>query len=275
MKSMRSLVRSVISEVEPTRAAFEDGAMQNFFSEVKVLVDGAFGAMENEVQSVTGKNDEWKQRAMERGLMFMANPGNEKIIIDSIAEIDDVGELTKLYFAVMHNYARDRVSTRDLMNVNYEPFGRFIAKLYRELAGDNVMKQEYFKTMSYTEKDSFLSGVLKRVMKRSVVWPTGIKPASVYPITPHDSVSQIKPPSRRQQSVAASKVGESVAKVVTAAATEELSPESLNKHNNRSRFSAFKTPSVVPLQPKVVAVSMDRNNTEKRRSVAPSCVSNE
>lgn len=278
MNSMRSLVRSVISEVEPSRDMFGDETMQTFFSQVKVLVSGAFGALENEVQSVTGKSDEWKQRAMERGLTFMADSANENAIIDSIADTEDVcRSLTSLYFSAMHNFVRDRVSKRDLMSMNYEPFGSFIAKLYRHLAADKVMRHEYFKSMSYADKDKFLADMLRRAMENSVVWPNGKMsnptPASVFkkPLTPKDSVSNISrlqsvAPSKHQ-SVAASRVGQSVAKVVTAAATgEPLSSESLRKHDSRSRFSAFKPASVVRdsgLQTKVIAVSMDHSRTGK------------
>lgn len=277
MNSMRSLVRSVISDVDPSREMFSDTTMQTFFSEVKVLVGGAFGALEHEVQSVTDKSDEWKKRAMERGLMFMADRANENTIIDSIAETDDVCQsLTNLYFSAMHSFVRDRVSKRDMMNMNYEPFGKFIARLYRQIASDNVMKHEYFKTMSYTDKDKFLADMLRQVMQKSVSWPSSHKPFST-PLTPDDSVSNIcKPdstvpaPSRAPSrvgsvvgSVVASRVGESVARVVTAAATE-----------NPSRFSAFKPASVVALKPKMIPVTMDHSRTGKNPSVT-SCVSNE
>lgn len=279
---MRSLVRSVISEVEPTREVFGDETMQTFFSQVKVLVGGAFGALESEVQSVTGKSDDWKKRAMERGLTFMADADNEHAIIDSIAETDDVcRSLTNLYFSAMHSFVRDRVSKRDLMSMNYEPFGSFIAKLYRQLASDKVMKHEYFKTMSYSDKDKFLADMLRRVMQKSVVWPAGAKsdptPTSVFqtPLTPNDSVSNISKPCRvsRAGSVAASRVGQSVAKVVTAAATDGLSPDSLREHNNKSRFSAFKPASV--LGTKVIEVSMDRSRVGKPQASVATNVTTE
>jgi hypothetical protein len=270
---------------------FSDETIQTFFSQVKVLVSGAFGALETEVQSVTGKSDEWKKRAMEKGLAFMADSNNEHAIIDSIAETEDVcRSLTNLYFSAMHNFVRDRVTKRDLMSMNYEPFGSFIARLYRQLASDDVMKHEFFKTMSYSDKDKFLADMLRRVMQNSVRWPSkgNATSTSVFnkPITPSDSVSNVAPkPSRvgesvapsRVQSVAASRVGESVAKVVTAAATgNELSARSLRDHNNRSRFSAFKPASVVRdsgLKTKVIAVSMDHSRAGKTQSVAASRVS--
>jgi hypothetical protein len=287
MNSMRSLVRSVISEVEPSREVFGDETMQTFFSQVKVLVSCAFGALETEVQSVTGKSDEWKKRAMDRGLTFMADEANEDTIIDSVAETDDVcRSLSTLYYSAMNSFVRDRVSKRQLMSMDYEPFGVFIAKLYRYLAGDKAMKHEYFKSMSYSDKDTFLADMLRRVMENAVRWPADAKPTpkSVFstPLTPNDSVSNIsklKPPQVKSVATSrvmedASRVGNSVAKVVTAAATDGLSSDSLREHNSRSRFSAFKQPSVVALKPKVIAVSMDTSRTGKTQSVAASRVSN-
>lgn len=312
--TMRSLVRSVISEVPGNQDAaaasshFGDETIQTFFAEVKGLVNAAFGALNDEVKSVPGKSDDWRQRAMGRGLTFMADRSNEGAIINSVVESDDAcRSLTNLYFSAMNKFVQNRASKQELMNINFVPFGKFIASLYRQLANDNHMKTTFFQSMSYAEKDAFLADTLRRVMQKSIIWPassssssssskfsvatTTVKPASESyfskPLTPSDSVSNISKPAAAVPSVAPTAsvvVGQSVAaKVVKAAVDGEdgLSPETLQKHNNKSsRFSAFKTASVIGgggdkhRDTKVITLSqMDRHSIPQKKSVANSHVS--
>ena len=282
---MRSLVRSVISEVEPDSIPATPGnlvsgsPMHLFFVKVKALVNAAFGALNDEVRSVTGRSEEWQKRAMDRGLKFMSARDNEAAIISSVAESDEACRtLTDMYFSAMNSFARGLVSKREMMDVNYKPFGSFIASLYRQLANDDNMKKNYFTTMSYSEKDAFLADALRRVMNKAVVLPKGMalpQSQSVFakPLTPNDSVSNISQlPDRASavHSVAASVVGQSVASKAFEAATQ-LVPDTLKEHESKagkperpdtsSRFSKFKQPSVVSatqrptLKPKVITMT--------------------
>lgn len=302
--NMRSLVRSVISEVPGNQDAasshFGDETIQTFFAEVKGLVNAAFGALNDEVRSVPGKSEGWRERAMGRGLTFMADRSNEGAIINSVVESDDAcRSLTNLYFSAMNKFVQNRASKQELMNINFVPFGKFIASLYRQLANDDHMKTTFFKSMSYAEKDAFLADTLRRVMQKSIVWPassssskisvaTTVKPApeSYFskPLTPSDSVSNISKPAVPSVAPTASVVvGQSVAaKAVKAAVNGEdgLSPETLQKHNKKSsRFSSFKTASVIgggdQRDTKVITLSqMDRHSTTAhKKSVANSNMS--
>lgn len=183
--TMRSLVRSVISEVPGNQDAaaasshFGDETIQTFFAEVKGLVNAAFGALNDEVKSVPGKSDDWRQRAMGRGLTFMADRSNEGAIINSVVESDDAcRSLTNLYFSAMNKFVQNRASKQELMNINFVPFGKFIASLYRQLANDNHMKTTFFQSMSYAEKDAFLADTLRRVMQKSIIWPASSSSSS-------------------------------------------------------------------------------------------------
>ena len=277
--TMRSLVRSVISEVPAAThgAQFSDEVVQNFFIEIKSLVQSAFGALDEEVKSFPGKSREWKQKAMAKGLVFIGS--NEATIIDTVADSDDAClTLTNLYFSAMNRFLRVHVSRRDLMSANIIPFGKFIATLYRKLAYDENMKSgAFFNSMSYLEKDSFLADTLRKVMQETVNVKLTSSPsttsnsnASVFsnPITPSDSVSNInivaKPPPlpHRQQSVAPSVVmGKSVAaKAMQAVVDTETHRSRADKHPS-SRFSSFKQASVIgDPKTKVITVSkIDRH----------------
>ena len=295
--TMRSLVRSVISEVPGNQDAdaspyFGDETIQTFFAEVKGLVNAAFGALNDEVKSVPGKSEGWRARAMGRGLTFMADRSNEGAIINSVVESDDAcRSLTNLYFSAMNKFVQDRASKQELMNINFVPFGKFIASLYRQLANDDNMKTTFFRSMSYAEKDAFLADTLRRVMQKSIVWPTAssssrisvattVKPASESyfskPLTPSDSVSNISKPAvvPSVAPTASVVVGKSVAAKAAKAAVDGedgLSPETLQKHNKKSsRFSAFKTASVIGGDTKVITLSkVDR----QKKSVANSHIS--
>jgi hypothetical protein len=298
--TMRSLVRSVISEVPGNQDSgshhFGDETIQTFFAEVKGLVNAAFGALNDEVKSVPGKSEGWRERAMERGLTFMADRSNEGAIINSVVESDDAcRSLTNLYFSSMNRFVQSRASKQELMNINFVPFGKFIASLYRQLANDTHMKTTFFKSMSYAEKDAFLADTLRRVMQKSIIWPaassskasvaTTVKPAPesyfFKPLTPSDSVSNISKPAAVPSvpPTASVVVGQSVAaKVVKAAVDGEdgLSPETLQKHNKggSSRFSAFRQASVVgdkQRDTKVITLSrMDKHSPSQNKSVANS-----
>ena len=156
---IRELVRSVVNEPGQKGATaitipdggFSDETMRTFFAEIKGLVNAAFHALFEEVKQVPDKDAAWRESAMARGLAFMNDRSNENAIIDSVVESEDAcRSLTRLYFTAMHAYVRDTVSKkRDMLRVNFVPFGTFIARLYRKLAGVPEMKDKYFTTMSY------------------------------------------------------------------------------------------------------------------------------
>jgi hypothetical protein len=277
--TMRSLVRSVISEVPMSHGAqFADDVVQNFFTEIKSLVQSAFGALDEEVKSYPGKSASWKEKAMAKGLAFIGS--NEATIIDTVADSDDAClTLTNMYFSAMNRFLRAHVSRRDLMSVNIIPFGKFIATLYRKLAHDPNMKSgAFFNSMSYSEKDSFLADTLRKVMQESVnvnltSSASTTSNASVFsnPITPSDSVSNInftKPPSR-QDSVAPSVVmGKSVAAKAMQAAVVHAEEDKSRASKQPSRFSSFKQASVIgDAKTKVITVSkIDRHALPPPRS---------
>ncbi len=260
---MRSVVNdgSARSVVGGGGGGFSDEAMRTFFAEIKGLVNGAFHALYEEVQQVGDKDATWRSRAMERGLAFMNDRRNEHAIVDSVVESEDAcRSLTKQYFGAMHSFVRETlVKKRDLLHVNFVPFGTFIARLYRKLSGVREMKDAYFTTMSYAEKDALLADVLRQVMHASVVWPAGEggAPSFSAPITPDDSASNVS--HHRARPVAASAVGSRVGSVVgntlRSVVNNEtgLSPSTLRSHNaassevgsTASRFSRFTPPSVV------------------------------
>lgn len=275
---VRDLVRSVVNEVQLVPGEFADEAMRTFFAEIKGLVNGAFNALYEEVQ-VAGADTKWREEAMMRGLQFMNDPQNETRIIDSVVESEDAcRSLTKQYFRAMYAFAQETLSKKhDLLRVNFVPFGTFIARLYRKLAGVAEMKTRYFDgSMSYTEKDTLLRDVLRQVMHASIVLPgsaaTSIAPpvpSFAAPITPNDSVSNISRRTGGAASAAGSRVGQSVANTVLTVVRDEiaLSPETLSTHNektsqgggiheSRSRFSGFTPASVTGgRRDKVVVVS--------------------
>jgi hypothetical protein len=270
---IRDLVRSVVNEGDSNApigggGAFGDESMRTFFAEIKGLVNAAFHALYEEVQQVENKDSRWKRGAMERGLAFMNDRRNENAIIDSVVESEDAcRSLTRQYFSAMHAFVRETVSKkRDILHVNFVPFGTFIARLYRKLSSVPEMKDKYFTTMSYTEKDMLLRDVLRQVMQTSVVWPSGqtasgsIAPPPSFstPIRPSDSVSNISHNHPPPKSIVGSVVGQSVANTIMSAVKDVsdavkddsgLTPDKLSHHNrsnnSSSRFSHFTNPSVV------------------------------
>jgi len=238
MSRIRNLVRSVVSENNEDDAATSeldrDECMLTFFAEIKGLVNSAFYALYEEVRKVKDKDEAWRRSAMERGLKFMNNEQNEHAIIDSVVESENAcRSLTRQYFSAMHAFLRETAKHRDLMHVNFVSFGTFIARLYRKLSGVPEMKDAYFTTMTYTEKDMLLRDVLRQVMHASILWPDSreVKPSSPpsfsVPIQPSDSVSNVS-----GKAVPSTVVGTSVANTVMSV----IEP---------SRFSKFKTASVI------------------------------
>jgi len=312
---MHSLVKSVINEESGGGGGEADVVETSdtdlFVSEILSLVNATFSAINHEVKSVAGKSSGWRERAVERGLCFIADKNNEDTIIDSVVDSDTAGRaLTKLYFSAMHALAREEVTDKkELMRVNFDPFGVFIAKLYRELASDAVMKHDYFNTMSGSARHTFMTTALRKVMESSIMWPSKMKKKAAAgdtttttssttsafsrPITPHDSVSNISklaPPSAPSRlsvappaaaSVVGSAVGEAVGRSAASQVMGGLSEKSLSRHNQRrsSQFSAFKSASVVkpPAAPstRVVYVtdSKDRSSRTRHHSVRDSVVS--
>lgn len=260
--------------------------MRTFFAEIKGLVNSAFHALYDEVQRVDDKDAVWKQSAMTRGLAFMNDRRNENAIIDSVVESEDAcRSLTRLYFAAMHDFVRETLpKKRDLLHVNFVPFGTFIAHLYRKLSGVPEMKDKYFTTLTYTEKDTLLRDVLRQVMQASVVNPTAVPLSFSTPIRPSDSVSNITP--NLHQSTMGTVVGCSVANVIMSALKEEnagLSPQKLSAHNqatqmngesnarNGSRFSRFTTASVVGTEEKQnKVITLNENNAQAMPRTADS-----
>lgn len=251
--TMRSLVRSVISEVPaPQNSQFGDEVIQNFFMEIKSLVHSAFGVLDEEVKKYPGKSSGWRSDAMTNGLDFLGNSGNEASIIDTVAQSDDAClSLTNLYFAAMNRFMRGQVSRRDLMSANFIPFGKFMANLYRRLANDDSMRDgAFFNTMSYTDKDAFLADTLRRVMKESSSLkhtsssssPPSKHPGSVFstPITPSDSVSNITKHVDHRSVAPSVVMGKSVAAQALKAAVQDG-----GESRTKSRFSSFKQASVV------------------------------
>lgn len=276
---IRGLVRSVVASNGASAGAgvggssdFGDETMRTFFAEIKGLVNSAFYALYEEVQGVPNKDEVWRASAMRRGLAFMNDRRNEGTIIDSVVESETAcRSMTHQYFAAMHAFVRETVTQKhDLMRINFVPFGTFIARLYRKLAGVPEMREKYFTTMTYTEKDTLLRDVLRQVMCASVVWPSKSADASAsasanksfsLPIRPSDSVSNISH-DHALPSVAGSVVGASVANAIMSVVKNDtgLSPEKLSTHNarisggeNASRFSNF-TPASVTRTAKVVPV---------------------
>jgi hypothetical protein len=272
----------VISEVPASQnSQFGDEVIQNFFIEIKSLVDSAFGVLDEEVKKYPGKSSKWRSEAMSNGLKFLGNRENEASIIDTVAHSDDAClSLTNLYFSAMNRFIRGQVSRRDLMSVNFIPFGKFIANLYSRLANDENMKGAFFTTMSYSDKDAFLADTLRRVMRESssVKIPetdSSPPPSSVSvfstPITPSDSVSNItKPADPAPRSVAPSVVmGKSVAAKALKAAIHNDGGGSHASRRPPSRFSSFKQASVVGDNPptKIITLSkMDRHALPARTS---------
>jgi len=239
--------------------AFGDESLRTFFAEIKGLVNAAFHALYEEVQRVANKDTRRQKSAMERGLAFMNDRRNESAIIDSVVESEEAcRSLTQQYFSAMHAFVRETVpKARDILHVNFVPFGTFIARLYRKLSRVPEMREAYFTTMSYTEKDVLLRDVLRQVMQTSVVWPAGppsARPSFSTPIKPSDSVSKISKiqHARPTPSVVGSVVGQSVANAIMSAVREDsgLTPDKLSTHNKHdtssrvSHFTNFTTPSV-------------------------------
>jgi len=246
---IRELVRSVVN---PNAAGdFCDETMHTFFAEIKGLVNAAFHALYEEVERVPDKDAAWRAAAMARGLAFMNDRNNEGSIIDSVVQSETAcRSLTRQYFAAMHAFANKTVEQRDLMHVNFVPFGTFIARLYRKLSSVPEMREKYFTSMSYSEKDTLLRDVLRQVMQASVVGGTrtggGTGASFTTPIRHNDSVSNIS--NLPRASVAGSRVGASVANVILSVVKDDtgLSPAQLSTHNARtSRFSTFTPPSVI------------------------------
>ena len=205
---------------------------------------------------------------MRRGLRFMNDARNEQAIAESVLESESAcRELTSRYFSVMQDMvSRKNYSARHLMHMNFVPFGKFIARLYRALAGIPEMVNIYYTSMSSDAQQTLLRDTLRQVMEEAVVWPHGVTPPTIPPVPafhaslfstpmrPSDSVSNVI--GRASKIDAASVVGQSVAdKVVTSALqggeSEELSTDRLSAHKARhdtSRFSGFAPPSVASLR---------------------------
>lgn len=288
---MNSLVKSVINEDADGGAETTTSDAERFVVEILSLVNATFAAINHEVKSVAGKSSGWRERAVERGLWFIADKKNEDTIIDSVVDSDSATQaLTQLYFSAMQTLVKDSLDDKkELMRVNFQPFGVFVATLYRELASDPAMKHDYFHTMSGVDRDIFMRTALRKVMESSLSMNNKSKHAgaasgggSVFsrPVTPHDSVSNIATataPPPPPLSVVGSKVGEAVGRSavsqVIGGGEGGLSEHALSRHNHKravgSQFSAFKNASVVKpaLSTRVVYVTDSKESgTSARQS---------
>ena len=285
---MNSLVKSVINEDAAGGAEITSDA-ERFVIEILSLVNATFAAINHEVKSVAGKSSGWRERAVERGLWFIADKKNEDTIIDSVVDSDSATQaLTQLYFSAMQTLVKDSLDNKkELMRVNFQPFGVFVATLYRELASDPAMKHDYFHTMSGVERDIFMRTALRKVMESSLSMNKSKAASgggSVFsrPVTPHDSVSNIATATATATappplSVVGSKVGEAVGRSAVSQVIdrgeEGLSEHALSRHNHKravgSQFSAFKNASVVKpaLSTRVVYVTDSKESgTSARQS---------
>ena len=184
--------------------------MRVFFANVKGLVNSSFHALYDEVQTAGARHSRnWTRGAMKKGLNFMTNTANANVIIDTVVESEQAcRSLTQLYFNAMHVFLRaNAAKNRDILRANFAPFSTFITKLYQTVAALPEMRDAYFTTMSYAEKETMLADVMRQVMYMCVVWPenatpsrtsrmmmTSPSPSPSSVVLPADSVSNAPPP---------------------------------------------------------------------------------
>ena len=237
----RDLVRSVISD------AGAGGERDKFFEEIRALVDTTFGEMDEEIRVAARGDDEWKAKALRRGMTHLGDPREEQSIIESVMEGEETClTLTKLYLPAIQAFAHKQVTNPTLLPLlQYDALGTFIAKLYRCLSNNPDTLETYFRDATpASERDALLSREIHNAMMKSTRWPRGKTPHTTPPITPHDSVSNIVHRAA-VPSVVGTRMGQSVASKVV----------SVVKGGQGSAFSAFRAPSVVaePRRSSVVA----------------------
>jgi len=273
---IRSIVRSIISEAPESRETtsapegFENEGLRNFFSSVRRLIDSTFESLYDEVQKEgrnLGKDSTWRSQAMQRGLNYMSNPSNIYTVFHGVISSDETCEVFRRDYLTAMDMFASKVAEhrRDVMDVSYESIGNFIAKLYKYVSNESVMKEDYY-SMRRERKDKMLAQILKRVMRGCIKWPNGAQPSlndSVFtiPITPNDSVSNA--PARMD---AGSVVGQAVADKVLSV-VKQPTPD------RKSQFSSFREPSVIPSRKESVVSkapsrsSVIKDSTERRGSV--------
>ena len=198
---------------------FHHEPMRVFFANVKGLVNSSFHALYDEVQAAGARHSRnWTRGAMKKGLNFMTDTANANVIIDTVVESEQAcRSLTQLYFNAMHVFLRaNATKNRDILRANFAPFSTFITKLYQTVAALPEMRDAYFTTMSYAEKETMLADVMRQVMYMCVVWPdkatqprtsrmtvTSPSPSPSSVVLPADSVSNAPPPPSSSSYVAA------------------------------------------------------------------------